>query len=63
MVDGRVPIGQGTTIDAQDQEYMQAYKDYKRVRATADKYNQKVSAWNNMDPNNITRNKLLLDIQ
>lgn len=42
MVDGRTPMGQGTTLDAQDQEYMQAYKDYKRVKAVSDKYNQKI---------------------
>lgn len=63
MVDGRTPMGQGTTLDAQDQEYMKAYQDYKRVKANADKYNQKITAWNNMDPNNVARNKLLVDIQ
>ncbi len=63
MVDGRTPMGQGTTLDAQDQEYMQAYKDYKRVKANADKYNQMVWAWNNMDPNNVARNKQLVAIQ
>ena len=63
MVDGRTPVGQGTSIDGQDQEYMQAYKNYKRVKANADKYNQLISTWNNMDPNNIVRNKQLRSIQ
>lgn len=63
MVDGRTAMGQGTTLDGQDQEYMQAYKDYKRVKANADKYNQMVWAWNNMDPNNVARNKQLVAIQ
>ena len=63
MVDGRTPVGQGTTIDGQDQEYMQAYKNYKRVKANADRYNSMINVWNTTDPNNIARNKQLSSIQ
>lgn len=63
MVDGRIPMGQGTTIDSSDTKYMQDYKLHKRVLSNAETYNKMITAWNNMDPNNITRNKLLVDIQ
>ena len=63
MVDGRIPMGQGTTIDSSDTKYMQDYKLHKRVLSNAETYNKMITAWNNMDPNNVTRNKLLVDIQ
>lgn len=63
MVDGRTPMGQGTTLDSNDQEYMQAYKDYKRVDAVAKRYNQMIWLYNSTDKDNITKNRTLENIQ
>ena len=63
MVDGRIPMGQGTTIDSSDTKYMEEYKVDKRVKTNADIYNQLITTWNGMDPNNVGRNKVLIEIQ
>lgn len=46
MVDGRIPMGQGTSLDANDQKYMEAYKTFKVQKGVADKYNSMIQRWN-----------------
>lgn len=63
LLQGMVDSGQtslpGTSIDANDQAYIEEYKGYKAQKLVADRYNELVSAYNGLKPDNVLRNKAL----
>lgn len=62
MVDNGQSSLPGTSIDANDQAYIEEYKNYKAQKLVADRYNELVSQYNGLKPDNVLRNKALENV-
>ena len=63
MVDKNQSTLSGSSLDAQDNDYIKLYREYKDAKPSIDHYNKLVSEYNGMDKTNVLRNKSLQNIQ
>lgn len=63
MVDKNQSTLSGSSLDAQDNDYIKLYREYKDAKPSIDHYNKLISEYNGMDKTNVLRNKSLQDIQ